>query len=268
MKTEGRLLMAKTKVFLTAAFLLCGVLSLSGCITSKVIELRQARESRVKEAANFWSLDAARSGYVAAGGEVVACVEFRDSPANAPQPYTINLSQASQIGKIFGDFAPADDARAEPDHGSPAPSGPVWYLYPLQEAQKGCGNSAGESAFPVSELKIDSLKIRREDLPHLPEILHPQNAGAVDQGRLIEIGFEPEGSQPMSSGGKDVLLVYLPPDEGSENVQPIGIAGAFEPGSEWVNPYTLLVGPAVAVDTAIVTSVVLFCISAPKICRW
>ena len=267
MKNEIRLLGSISKRIFTTAVILMGFLSLSGCVTNKILQLRQARESRVKEAANFWSLDAARSGYVAAGGEAFACVEFRDSPTAAPQPYTINLSQASRIGKIFGDFAPADDAGAESDHGSPAPSGPVWYLYPLQEAQKGCGKSAGESDFPVSELKIDSLRIRREDQPHLPEILHSQNAGEIDQGRLIEVSFEPEDSQPASLGAKDVLLVYLPPTEGSENVQPIGIAGVFEPGSEWVNPYTLLVVPAVAVDTVIVTSVVLFCIYVPKVCR-
>jgi hypothetical protein len=36
-----------------------------------------------------------------------------------------------------------------------------------------------------------------------------------------------------------------------------GVAGAFEPGSEWLNPFTLLVVPALATDTAMVTMAIL-----------
>jgi hypothetical protein len=257
MKPERRLLMAKTKGFLVAAVFLCGVLCLSGCVTNKVLELRRDRETRVKEATNFWSLAAVRSGHVVSGGDAFACVEFRDSPGDTPQANTINLSQASRIGRTFSDIMPASYGRIGSDHGFMSQSGLDWYLYPLLEAQKGCGNTAGESPFPDSALKIETLQIRREDQPRLPEILHSLNSGTVDQGQLIEVRFEPEERPSESLGAEDVLMVYLPPDKSSEYVQPIGIAGAFEPGSEWVNPYTLLVVPAVAADTAIITTIIM-----------
>jgi hypothetical protein len=257
MKPESRLLRKAIQRILMIAVPLVSFLSLSGCITSKVLELRQAREVRVKEATNFWSLAAVRSGYFVAGSDVFACVELRDSPADAPHAYTINLSQASQIGRTFSDIMPAGYGRIGSDHGSMSPSGLIWYLYPLLEAQKDCGNPAGESHFPVSALKIETLQIRPEDQPRLPEILHSQNAGTADQGRLIEVRFEPEERPSESFGAEDVLMVYLPPDKNSEHLQPIGIAGAFEPGSEWVNPYTLLVVPAAAADTAIITTIIM-----------
>jgi hypothetical protein len=50
------------------------------------------------------------------------------------------------------------------------------------------------------------------------------------------------------------------PAEGPEKVQAIGVAGAFEPGSEWVNPYDLLMLPAVASDAAVIfTIIMLYC---------
>lgn len=101
MKTESRLLKKTTRHTLMAAVFLFCFSSLSGCITHKVLDLRQERETRVKEAVNFWSLAAVRSAHVVAGSEALACVEFRDSPADAPQAYTINLSQGSRIGRTF-----------------------------------------------------------------------------------------------------------------------------------------------------------------------
>ena len=69
------------------------------------------------------------------------------------------------------------------------------------------------------------------------------------------------------SGAKDVLLVYLPAAASAEKARAIGVSGAFEPGSEWVNPYTLLVVPAVAADTAIITMATLFIICSHGGCR-
>jgi hypothetical protein len=241
MKPERRLLMAKTKGLLTAAVFLCGVLSLSGCITNKVLNLRRERETRAKEATNLWSLAAVRSGYVVAGSDAFACVDFRDSPGDTPEAFTINLSQSSRIGRTFPEFMPSGYGRAGLD----------WHFYPLQEAQKGCGHAAGESPTTVSTLKIETIQIRREDQPQPPEMLFSPERGKADEGRLIEVSFAPEGYQAESSGAKDVLLLYLPPAKDAELMQPIGLAGAFESVREWVNPYTLLVPPAVAADTAV-----------------
>lgn len=241
MKPERRLLMAKTKGLVTAAVLLFGFISLSGCITNKVLNLRRERETLAKEATNFWSLAAVRSAHVAAGSDAFACVDFRDSPGDTPEAFTINLSQSSRIGRTFPEFMPSAYARA----------GLAWHFYPLQEAQKGCGHAAGESPTTVSTLKIETVQIRREDLPQLPEMLLSSEGGKADEGRLIEASFTPEGHQAEPSGATDVLLLYLPPAVSGEQGQPIGVAGAFESVGEWVNPYTLLVAPAVAADTAV-----------------
>jgi hypothetical protein len=50
-----------------------------------------------------------------------------------------------------------------------------------------------------------------------------------------------------------VLLVCVPSAAGGDSAQMGGVAGAFEPGSEWLNPYMLLVVPALATDTAMAT---------------
>jgi hypothetical protein len=243
------------RVFAITAVVL-GILSLSGCITSKVLEMRQARETRVQEATNFWSLAAVRSGYVVSGGDAFACVEFRDSPGDTPQAYTINLSQASRIGRTFADFMTASHGQTEAAHESEASAEVVWRLYPLQEAQKGCDKAADESPSPVSEIKVDTLQIRREDQSRLPEMLPSLEGGATRESRLIKVSFH----ETEASGEGGVLLVYLPSSKSAEQSHAIGVAGAFEPGSEWVNPYDLLMLPAVATDAAVIFMIImLYC---------
>jgi hypothetical protein len=256
MKPESRRPTNIAKRIFAATAVLLGLLSLSGCITSKVLEMRQARESRVKAATNFWSLAAVRSAHVVSGGDAFACVEFRDSPGDAPQAYTINLSQASRLGRAYADFMPGGSVRAESGQGSGTSADPGWRLYPLQEAQKGCDKAVIASPLPASELKVDTLKIHREDQWRLPGMLLAPDKEANGGSRLFEVSFLETGS----SGAGDVLLVYLQPAGETEQAQAIGVAGAFEPGSEWVNPYTLLVAPAVAADTVVITMVALICI--------
>ena len=94
MKPEGSLPRMTTTPLLMIALLLAGLASLSGCmVTNKVLDLRQQREMRTKEATNFWSLSAVRSAHVIAGSEVFACVEFRDSPSDVPQAFTVTVSK-------------------------------------------------------------------------------------------------------------------------------------------------------------------------------
>jgi hypothetical protein len=223
-------------------------MTLSGCVTKYVLERRQERETRVKEKTNFWSLSAVTSAQLVSGTEVFACVEFRDSPFDSPQAFTINLSQAQRIGKTFSHFMPAGYV----------PSGsaeePVWYLYPLQDALKGCVRAAGESPFPVAELKVESLRIDRADQPSLPQILRASEVAPSGKGRVVDVRFN---SKAQEAGPEDVLLVYVPAATGGKPAPMVGVAGAFEPGSEWLNPYTLLVVPALATDTAMVTMAIL-----------
>ena len=280
MKLESRRLRTETIRLPMIVLLLAGLVSLSGCIvTNKILDLRKARETRIKEATNFWSLSAVRSAHAMPGGEVFACAEFRDSPADAPQTFTIDLSQASRIGKTYADFMPAGYRRTESPRGTGAQTDIVWYLYPLQEAQKGCGKAPGESPFPVTGLKIETVQIHREDQSRLPAILLSPDGGAANEGRIIEVSFVSENhgtkadpelkkeSMAGHSSTRDVLLVYLPAAMSWDQAREIGVAGAFEPGSEWVNPYTLLVAPAVVVDTAIITAATLIIICSHGGCR-
>jgi hypothetical protein len=234
MKPDSRPVKTTVKqIFIAAVFLFC-FSSLSGCITNKVLNLRRDRETRVKETTNFWSLAAVRSAHVIAGSDAFACVEFRDSPGDAPQAYTINLSQAARIGRTVPEFTPAGYGGA----------GLTWQFYPLQEARKGC-----ESPAPVSALRIETVQIRRADQPRLTEMLFSPDGGKAEEGRLIVVGFAPDDPRAEPSGAGDVLLVYRPPATNADLVQPLGVAGAFEASREWVNPYTLLIAPAVAADT-------------------
>ena len=223
-------------------------MTLSGCVTKYVLERRQEREARVREKTNFWSLSAVTSVQVVSGTEVFACVELRDSPSDAPEAFTINLSQAQRIGRTFSHFMPAGYVPSGPAEE------PVWYLYPLQEALKGCVRATGESPFPVVELKVETLCIDREDQPRLPQILRADDRMPADNGRVVNLRFRSKGG---GTDPEDVLLVYVPPDAGEGPSRMIGVAGAFEPGSEWLNPYTLLVVPALATDTAMVTMALL-----------
>lgn len=269
MKTENHLLNMATKRFFMIAGLLVGLANLSGCITNKVLDLRKEHETRVKEATNFWSLSAVRSAHTVPNGEVFVCVEFRDSPSDEPQAYTINLMQTSRIGRTFADLMPAIYGRTEGPQSPEAQTDMVWYLYPLPEAQKGCNSGAGKSPFPATALKIETVHMHREDQSRLPGILLSSSSGPTDEARIIEVSFASDtqggGTEPESkkwlvagpSGAKDVLLVYLPAGSSEEHVRALGIAGAFEPGSEWVNPYSLLVVPAIAADTAIITTIIL-----------
>ncbi len=238
-----------TKRVFTTAVILMAFLSLSGCITNKVLQLRQARESRIKAATNIWSLAAVRPGYIVTGGDAFACVEFRDSPGDVAQIYTINLSRTSLIGRTFLQKIPPASDRTETEIASAAPHSPIWYFYPLLEAQKGCHRPTGDGPSQISELKVESVQIRREDQPHLSEILLSQDTVSAGESRLIAISFDLEDHPSESSATGEALLVYLPPDSNAELAGPVGIAGAFEPVGEWVNPYTLLVAPAVAADT-------------------
>jgi len=280
MKPEGRRMGTNTMRLPMMVLLLAGLVSLSGCIvTNKVLDLRKERETRVKEATNFWSLSAVRSAHAMPGGEVFACAEFRDLPADAPQAYTIDLSQASRIGRTYADFMPAGYSQTQSPRGGEEQPDLVWYLYPLQEAEKGCGKSEAGNPFPVTGLKIETVQIHREDQSRLPGILLPPDGGAANEGRIIEISFAPENhgtkAEPElkeapiagSSPTRDVLLVYLPAAMSGEQARAIGVAGAFEPGSEWVNPYTLLVAPAVVADTAIITAATLIIICSHGGCR-
>jgi hypothetical protein len=219
-------------------------MTLSGCVTKYVLERRQERDARVKEKTNFWSLSAVTSAQIVSGTEVFACVEFRDSPSDAPEAFTINLSQAQRIGRTFSHFMPAGYVPSGPAEE------PVWYLYPLREALRGCVRATGESPFPVAELKVETLRIDREDQPRLPQILSADDRTPADKGRVVDLRFSSKGGGADSG---DVLLVYVPPDVGGDAAPMVGVAGAFEPGSEWLNPYTLLVVPALATDTAMVT---------------
>ena len=117
-------------------------MTLSGCVTKYVLERRQEREARVKEKTNFWSLSAVTSAQIVSGTEVFACVELRDSPSDTPEAFTINLSQAQRIGRTFRHFMPAGYVPSGPAEE------PVWYLYPLQEALKGCVRATGERPVP------------------------------------------------------------------------------------------------------------------------
>lgn len=236
MKTESRLLKKTTRRTLVAGVFLFCLSILSGCITHKVLDLRRERETRVKEAVNFWSLAAVRSAHIIAGGDAFACVEFRDSPEDAPQDYTINLSQADRLGRTFTELMPSGHGRAVLS----------WRFYPLQEARKGC-----ESPSTVSALRIETLQIHREDQPRLAEILFSPDGGKADDGGLIVAGFAPDDPRAEPSGAGDVLLVYRPPGTNAELAQPLGVAGAFEVSGEWMNPYTLLIAPAVAADTLV-----------------
>lgn len=280
MKPEGRRMGTETMRLPMILLMLTGLVCLSGCmVTNKVLDLRKERETRVKEATNFWSLSAVRSAHAMPSGEVFACAEFRDSPADAPQAYTIDLSQASRIGKTFSDFMPAGYSRTESPRGTEAQTDLVWYLYPLKEAQKGCGKATGESPFQVTAPKIETVQIHHEDQSRLPAMLLPPNSGAANEGRVIEVSFAsenhgakagPEFKKESMAGPpdtRDVLLVYLPAVGSGEQPRVLGIAGAFEPGSEWVNPYTLLVAPAVVADTAIITAVSLVIICSHGGCR-
>ncbi len=243
--------------------LLAGIVNLSGCLaTNKVLDLRKERETQTKEAINFWSLAAVRSAHVMPDGEVFACVEFRDSPADEPQVYTINLSRTPQVGKTYADFMPAGSVRTEQPRAEGEQAELACYLYPLQWAQKGCVDATNESPSPVSALKIENIQAHRDDQSRLPGILLSPDGRADNEWRIFEVSFAPEGSEARTSGAKDALLLYLPPATIEEQVQAIGIAGAFEPGSEWVNPYSLLVVPAVAGDVVIDTAIVLFGVAA------
>jgi hypothetical protein len=238
-------------------------------VTNKVLDLRKERELRTKEVINFWSLAAARSAHIMPEGEVFACVEFRDSPAAEPQAYTINLSGTPRIGKTSADFMPAGSIRAEQPPTAGEQADLVWYLYPLPEAQKGCINVAGESDSPATALKIETVHMQREEQWRLPAILMSAHSGSLNEARVIEVSFSPETSDPdaqpaskkwgadVPSGAKDFLLVYLAAAEGGEKTEAIGVSGAFEPGSEWVNPYSLLVVPAVAGDVVIDAAIIL-----------
>jgi hypothetical protein len=223
-------------------------MTLSGCVTKYVLERRQEREARIREKTNFWSLSAVTSAQVVSGTEVFACVEFRDSPSDAPQVFTINLSQAHRIGRTFSHFMPAGHVPSGPAEE------PVWYLYPLQEALKGGVEVMGESPFPVAELQVETLRIDREDQPGLPQILRANEGAPADKGRVVDVRFN---SKAQGTAPEDVLLVYVPPAAGGDPAQMVGVAGAFEPGSEWLNPFTLLVVPALATDTAMVTMALL-----------
>jgi hypothetical protein len=270
MKPESRRMRTTAMRLPMLLLLLGGLASLSGCIvTNKVLDLRKEHETRIKEATNFWSLSAVRSAQVMPGGEMYACVEFRDSPADAPQTYTIDLSQASRIGKTYADFMPAGYSRTGSPRKTEAQTDIVWYLYPLHEAQKGCGKAAGENPLQAGSLKIETIQIHREDQSRLPEILLSLEDGAANEDRVVEVSFASEnhgvkGSPELKKESlagppetRDVLLVYLPAAGNGEQPRVLGIAGAFEPGSEWVNPYTLLVLPAVAADTAIITTIIM-----------
>jgi hypothetical protein len=190
MKLESRRLRTETIRLPMIVLLLAGLVSLSGCVvTNKVLDLRKERETRVKEATNFWSLSAVRSAHIMAGSEIFACTDFRDFPADAPQAYTINLSQASRIGKTYADFMPAGYSRTESPRGTEEQPDVAWYLYPLQEAQKGCSKATGESPFPVTALKIETVQIHHEDQSRLPAILLSPDGGAANEGRIIEVSF-------------------------------------------------------------------------------
>jgi hypothetical protein len=223
-------------------------MTLSGCVTKYVLERRQERDARVKEKTNFWSLSAVTSAQIVSGTEVFACVELRDSPSDTPEAFTINLSQAQRIGRTFSHFMPTGNVPSGPA------AEPTWYLYPLQEALKGCVRATGESPFPVAELKVETLRIDREDQPRLPQILRASEAAPADKGRVVDLRFRSKGG---GTDPGDVLLVYVPPDAGGDPARMVGVAGAFEPGSEWLNPYTLLLVPALATDTAMVTMALL-----------
>ena len=279
MKPEGRVTRMVILRFFMITIVLAGVASLSGCITSKVLDLRKKHETQTKEATNFWSLSAVRSAHVIAGSEVFACVEFRDSPSDAPQSYTINLSQTSRLGRTYADFMPAGYSRTESPRETGTQADMAWYLYPLLEARKGCGPTAGKSPFPEVALKVETVQMHREDQARLPGILIPPDGGAVHEDRVIEVSFAPENHQTKAGpqlkqesltrppGTGDVLLVYLPAAGTGEQARAIGVTGSFEPGSEWVNPYTLLVAPAVVADTAIITAMTLFIICSHGGCR-
>jgi hypothetical protein len=197
MKPEGRLMRMTTTTLLAIGLLLSGLASLSGCmVTSKVLELRKEREMRVKEATNFWSLSAVRSAHVLAGNEVFACVEFRDSPSDAPEAFTVNLSQISQIGKTYADFMPAGYSRTESPRGADAQAAMTWYLYPLLNARKGCVNGAGQTPFPAAGLKIETVQIHREDQSRLPAILLSAESVSTKEDRIVEVSFAAEGHTP------------------------------------------------------------------------
>jgi hypothetical protein len=257
MKPESQILTSTTKRVLTTAFILMAFLSLSGCITSKVLELRQARETRVKEATNFWSLTAVRSAHKMPGGEVFACIELRDSPSDEPQVYKINLSQSSRIGKTYAELMPVSYGRTEGPRSTEAQNDMAWYLYPLPEAQKGCGSATADSSLPVSMLKVETVQIHRDDKSRLPGMLASRDSNAAEEERILEVSFAPDDREATSSVAKDVMLVYLPASSSAEHSRAFGIAGAFEPGSEWVNPYDLLLLPAVAADAAVITTIIL-----------
>jgi hypothetical protein len=250
---------------ITLGLLLAGMASLSGCmVTNKVLELRKERETRTKAGINFWSLAAVRSAHTVPGGEVFVCAEFRDSQSDEPRAYTINLTQTSRIGKTYADLIPTGSARSDARGSQEAPVDMAWYLYPLAEARKGCSSADNQSDPAATALKVETVSIPCGDQSRLPSILRPAEAAPPNENRIVEVAFaspvqsddrEPDSrkaSAAMALHQQAVRLVFLPAAGRGEAARPVGIAGAFEPGSEMVNPYTLLVAPAVAADAFII----------------
>jgi hypothetical protein len=106
----------------------------------------------------------------------------------------------------------------------------------------------------VAELKVETLRIEREEQPRLSKMIRSNEAAPADTGRVVDVRFT---SRAQGGAPEDVLLVYVPPAGVGDPAEMVGVAGAFEPGSEWLNPYTLLVVPALATDTAMVTMALL-----------
>ena len=134
-------------------------MTLSGCVTKYVLERRQEHEARVKEKTNFWSLSAVTSAQIVSGREVFACVEFRDSPSDTPEAFTINLSQAQRIGRTFRHFMPAGYV----------PSGPtesrVFDTDDMDRLRHGVAAALKALGFAIDEIQADPVLITASRAP-------------------------------------------------------------------------------------------------------
>jgi hypothetical protein len=122
--------------------------------------------------------------------------------------------------------------------------------------------AAGPPPFQATGLKIETVQMHREDQARLPGILLYPDSTSTNEARIVEVSPASTGrgakAAPNAANGlpaesaapRDVLPVYRPATPSGEGVRALGLAGAFEPGSERVNPYSLLAAPAVAADTA------------------
>jgi hypothetical protein len=212
---------------------------LSGCFTAGVLKLRNDREVEIASVNQFRAIAGIRSAWTGEDGVVFACIEFQEARGAIPKSMTVRVADAPKVGRTYGTF------RSNPFTAAPEPDdGRLRRLiYPLQETLPGCRSPMDGSGPTIHRIPLPSRNpFLIEDLIVSPEF------GNSDSALLFEFTF-------VDAPSEDVLIVYRPRAE--DRRTPFAIAGGFEPRSELVNPYTLLVVPAFGIDLIIVTSAIL-----------